>query len=96
MHYEFGIQALLFNILPAHVAQHFLRKDIHQRDEQLYSQSYTSVGVLFASIPNFSGKDYFCCCCWEKLNSWHFAIDPRKRMKSFFGVRAWRNAIPHE
>ncbi|XP_046444965.1 adenylate cyclase type 3-like [Daphnia pulex] len=47
-------QALLFNILPAHVAQHFLRKDIHQRDEQLYSQSYTSVGVLFASIPNFS------------------------------------------
>ena len=58
MHFEFDIQALLFNILPAHVAQHFLRKDIHQRDEQLYSQSYTSVGVLFASIPNFSGKDF--------------------------------------
>lgn len=53
----FSMQALLFNILPAHVAQHFLRKDIHQRDEQLYSQSCTSVGVLFASIPNFSGKD---------------------------------------
>lgn len=52
----FLLQALLFNILPAHVAHHFLRKDIHQRDEQLYSQSYTSVGVLFASIPNFSGS----------------------------------------
>jgi len=52
-------QALLCNILPPHVAAHFLgaQRQIRQQQhqgEQLYSQSYTDVGVLFASIPNFS------------------------------------------
>ncbi|XP_035533834.1 adenylate cyclase type 8-like [Morone saxatilis] len=45
-------ECLLLNILPAHVAQHFLERDRH--DEELYSQSYERVGVLFASLPGFS------------------------------------------
>nr|XP_020451359.1 adenylate cyclase type 1-like isoform X1 [Monopterus albus] len=58
---------ILFNLLPAHVAQHFLMsnprnmvsltyrqagRQTHQQD--LYYQSYAQVGVLFASIPNFN------------------------------------------
>ncbi|XP_018532041.1 adenylate cyclase type 1 isoform X1 [Lates calcarifer] len=58
---------ILFNLLPAHVAQHFLmsnprnmvslanRQAGRQTDKQdLYYQSYAQVGVLFASIPNFN------------------------------------------
>uniref|UniRef100_A0A667YQQ2 adenylate cyclase n=1 Tax=Myripristis murdjan TaxID=586833 RepID=A0A667YQQ2_9TELE len=45
-------ESLLFNILPAHVAQHFLQRDRH--NEELYSQSYERVGVMFASLPGFS------------------------------------------
>ncbi|XP_068196422.1 adenylate cyclase type 1-like isoform X1 [Antennarius striatus] len=58
---------ILFNLLPAHVAQHFLlsnprnmvslanRQAKRQTDKQdLYYQSYAQVGVLFASIPNFN------------------------------------------
>ncbi|XP_067462076.1 adenylate cyclase type 1-like isoform X1 [Thunnus thynnus] len=58
---------ILFNLLPAHVAQHFLmsnprnmvslanRQADRQKDKQdLYYQSYAQVGVLFASIPNFN------------------------------------------
>uniref|UniRef100_A0AAY5L8P8 Adenylate cyclase type 8 n=1 Tax=Esox lucius TaxID=8010 RepID=A0AAY5L8P8_ESOLU len=48
-------ECLLFNILPSHVAQHFLGRDRHNQD--LYSQSYERVGVLFASIPGFT--DYY-------------------------------------
>ncbi|XP_074520625.1 adenylate cyclase type 8 [Halichoeres trimaculatus] len=48
-------ECLLLNILPAHVAQHFLERD--RSDEELYSQSYERVGVLFASLPGFS--DFF-------------------------------------
>ncbi|XP_071773118.1 adenylate cyclase type 1-like [Centroberyx gerrardi] len=58
---------ILFNLLPAHVAQHFLMSNprnmvspangqvdklTHRQD--LYYQSYAQVGVLFASIPNFN------------------------------------------
>ncbi|CAL4169343.1 unnamed protein product, partial [Meganyctiphanes norvegica] len=46
---------LLQNILPLHVADIFLNQQ-HQSDE-LYSESYHHVGVIFASIPNF--KDFF-------------------------------------
>ncbi|KAG5670772.1 hypothetical protein PVAND_001012 [Polypedilum vanderplanki] len=42
------------NILPAHVAQHFLKKEV-QKD--LYHESYSSVGVMFASIPNY--KEFY-------------------------------------
>ncbi|KAM4728633.1 adenylate cyclase type 1-like isoform 1-T1 [Anableps anableps] len=58
---------ILFNLLPAHVAQHFLmsnprnmvshanKQACRQTDQQdLYYQSYAQVGVLFASIPNFN------------------------------------------
>ncbi|KAM9333916.1 adenylate cyclase type 8 [Symphorus nematophorus] len=45
-------ECLLLNILPAHVAQHFLERD--RNDEELYAQSYERVGVLFASLPGFS------------------------------------------
>ncbi|KAL2096834.1 hypothetical protein ACEWY4_006041 [Coilia grayii] len=43
---------LLRNILPSHVARHFLEKD--RDNEELYSQSYDAVGVMFASIPGFA------------------------------------------
>ena len=46
-------EALVYNILPPHVAIHFLgRRNL--KDEELYSMSYESVGVLFAAMPNFS------------------------------------------
>lgn len=45
-------ECLLLNILPAHVAQHFLERDRHS--EELYSQSYERVGVMFACLPGFS------------------------------------------
>ncbi|XP_056266462.1 adenylate cyclase type 8 isoform X2 [Pseudoliparis swirei] len=43
---------MLRNILPSHVARHFLEKD--RDNEELYSQYYDSVGVMFASIPGFA------------------------------------------
>ncbi|XP_020369796.1 adenylate cyclase type 8 isoform X2 [Rhincodon typus] len=43
---------MLRNILPSHVAHHFLEKD--RDNEELYSQSYDSVAVMFASIPGFA------------------------------------------
>uniref|UniRef100_A0A2K5R7K0 Adenylate cyclase type 8 n=1 Tax=Cebus imitator TaxID=2715852 RepID=A0A2K5R7K0_CEBIM len=43
---------MLRNILPSHVARHFLEKD--RDNEELYSQSYDAVGVMFASIPGFA------------------------------------------
>lgn len=45
-------EALVYNILPPHVAAHFLGKK--KKDEELYSKSYDCVGVLFAAMPNFS------------------------------------------
>ncbi|XP_027139675.1 adenylate cyclase type 3 [Larimichthys crocea] len=45
-------EALVTNMLPEHVAKHFLGSK--KRDEELYSQSYSEIGVMFASIPNFS------------------------------------------
>lgn len=47
-------EALVYNILPVHVAKHFMNRQTRSYDE-LYSQSYDEVGVLFASMPNFSG-----------------------------------------
>ncbi|KAK5852968.1 hypothetical protein PBY51_006797 [Eleginops maclovinus] len=48
-------ECLLHNILPVHVARHFL--DRSKNDEELYSQSYNEVGVMFASIAGFN--EYF-------------------------------------
>ncbi|CAG9798079.1 unnamed protein product [Chironomus riparius] len=46
-------EALVYNILPKHVAEHFMGNRKRSHDE-LYSQSYSEVGVLFASMPNFT------------------------------------------
>uniref|UniRef100_T1K4L1 adenylate cyclase n=1 Tax=Tetranychus urticae TaxID=32264 RepID=T1K4L1_TETUR len=43
---------ILFNLLPAHVATHFLDNQLRNNME-LYSHSYNKIGVMFASIPNF-------------------------------------------
>ncbi|XP_076129258.1 adenylate cyclase type 8 [Alosa pseudoharengus] len=48
-------ECLLHNILPTHVARHFLERS--RNDEELYSQSYDEVGVMFASIAGFN--DYY-------------------------------------
>lgn len=48
-------EALVYNILPPHVAAHFMGNRNRKHDE-LYSQSYAEIGVLFASMPNFSGS----------------------------------------
>ncbi|KAM9354984.1 adenylate cyclase type 8 [Pholidichthys leucotaenia] len=48
-------ECLLYNILPVHVAQHFL--DRSKYNEDVYSQSYDEVGVMFASIAGFD--EYF-------------------------------------
>lgn len=45
-----GEQHFLFQV---HVAEYFIRNKSRSYDE-LYSQSYEEVGVLFASMPNFS------------------------------------------
>jgi adenylate cyclase 8 len=58
---------LLINVLPEHVARHFLSRDYKNEvktavdlthfctvSQELFSQSRDSVGVLFATIPNFS------------------------------------------
>ncbi|CAB3387307.1 Hypothetical predicted protein [Cloeon dipterum] len=44
---------ILFNLLPAHVATHFLDNQF-RNNMDLYHQSYSRVGVVFASINNFS------------------------------------------
>ncbi|CAL4061005.1 unnamed protein product, partial [Meganyctiphanes norvegica] len=45
-------EALVYNILPPHVAAHFMGMQ-RKNHEELYSQSYDEIGVLFASMPNF-------------------------------------------
>ncbi|RWS27903.1 adenylate cyclase type 3-like protein [Leptotrombidium deliense] len=45
-------EALVYNILPPHVAIHFLGR--RKKDDELYSKSYDAVGVLFAAMPNFT------------------------------------------
>ncbi|XP_066065259.1 adenylate cyclase type 3 isoform X2 [Chamaea fasciata] len=47
-------EALVANMLPEHVARHFLGSK--KRDEELYSQSYEEIGVMFASLPNFADQ----------------------------------------
>ncbi|XP_073947635.1 adenylate cyclase type 2 Ac76E isoform X2 [Choristoneura fumiferana] len=46
---------LLENILPAHVAQHFLTSVASEED--LYHERYSSIAVMFASIPNY--KEFY-------------------------------------
>ncbi|XP_052562760.1 Ca(2+)/calmodulin-responsive adenylate cyclase isoform X1 [Culex pipiens pallens] len=51
---------ILYNLLPSHVAAHFLDNQFSRANmgtlganQDLYHQSYTKVGVIFASVPNF-------------------------------------------
>ncbi|XP_052126241.1 Ca(2+)/calmodulin-responsive adenylate cyclase isoform X5 [Frankliniella occidentalis] len=48
---------ILFNLLPDHVALHFLnnqlRSNMSTLSQELYHQSYSRVGVVFASITNY-------------------------------------------
>lgn len=68
-------EALVYNILPQHVAAHFLGNRKRQHEE-LYSQSYAEVGVLFASMPNFSGQ-----WLWRaKLDEWWEEVVTSKHM----------------
>ncbi|KAG7296307.1 hypothetical protein JYU34_021437 [Plutella xylostella] len=46
---------LLENILPAHVAQHFLTSVASEED--LYHERYSCIAVMFASIPNY--KEFY-------------------------------------
>uniref|UniRef100_UPI00358DDA84 adenylate cyclase type 2-like isoform X1 n=1 Tax=Myxine glutinosa TaxID=7769 RepID=UPI00358DDA84 len=48
-------RVLLENVLPGHVAEHFLT--CHRKNEDLYHQSYDCVCVMFASIPDF--KEFY-------------------------------------
>ncbi|XP_011369704.1 adenylate cyclase type 2 [Pteropus vampyrus] len=48
-------RVLLENVLPAHVAEHFLARSL--KNEDLYHQSYACVCVMFASIPDF--KEFY-------------------------------------
>uniref|UniRef100_A0A2K5QY86 Adenylate cyclase type 2 n=1 Tax=Cebus imitator TaxID=2715852 RepID=A0A2K5QY86_CEBIM len=48
-------RVLLENVLPAHVAEHFLARSL--KNEDLYHQSYDCVCVMFASIPDF--KEFY-------------------------------------
>ncbi|XP_064409401.1 adenylate cyclase type 2b [Latimeria chalumnae] len=48
-------RVLLENVLPAHVAEHFLARS--WKNEDLYHQSYECVCVMFASIPDF--KEFY-------------------------------------
>jgi adenylate cyclase 1 len=48
---------ILHNLLPSHVATHFLdfqfRNNVGNLAQELYYQSYTKVGVIFCSVTNF-------------------------------------------
>ncbi|XP_014661660.1 PREDICTED: adenylate cyclase type 1-like [Priapulus caudatus] len=49
---QYNNRRILFNLLPAHVASHFL-DNLNRRHDDLYHQDYNKVGVMFASIANF-------------------------------------------
>lgn len=66
-------EALVYNILPVHVAEHFMKNTKRSHDD-LYSQSYAEVGVLFASMPNFSGNRNITANCNANIASEWIAI----------------------
>ncbi|GFS80151.1 adenylate cyclase type 2 [Nephila pilipes] len=50
-------RTLLQNILPIHVAQYYLTQESMHFNLDLYHEEYSSVAVMFASIPNY--MDYY-------------------------------------
>lgn len=45
---------IFFNLLPPHVASYFLEQRLDRSHMDLYHKSYDRIGVLFATISNFS------------------------------------------
>ena len=64
---------LLLNMLPEHVADHFLRRP--SDSDELYSQSYDCTSVIFASIPGFSTyyqeTEAVDGQVWQIISSWY-------------------------
>ncbi|KAF4529612.1 hypothetical protein B566_EDAN017937 [Ephemera danica] len=54
---DFLWTAKLKNILPAHVAEHFLSSARVQHVQELYHERYSCIAVMFASIPNY--KEFY-------------------------------------
>ncbi|XP_077982384.1 adenylate cyclase type 2-like [Glandiceps talaboti] len=48
-------KVLLENVLPKHVAEHFLKSGM--KSDELYHQRYSLIAVMFASIPNY--KEFY-------------------------------------
>ncbi|OQV23681.1 Adenylate cyclase type 3 [Hypsibius exemplaris] len=46
-------EELVYNILPRHVAKHFLGRNFTENEEP-YSEHHAGVGIMFASMPNFA------------------------------------------
>uniref|UniRef100_A0A671MWG1 adenylate cyclase n=1 Tax=Sinocyclocheilus anshuiensis TaxID=1608454 RepID=A0A671MWG1_9TELE len=64
-------ECLLHNILPAHVARHFLERN--RNDQELYSQSYDEVGVMFMA-QSFSTQSPY--------DIWGMTVNLASRMDS--------------
>lgn len=45
---------IFFNLLPPHVASYFLEQRLERNHMDLYHKSYERIGVIFATISNFS------------------------------------------
>lgn len=93
--------ALIYNILPPHVAAYFLSRARHHDD--LYSQSYAEVGVLFASMPNFA--DFYseesinnqgleCLRFLNEVISDFDAVSENRFRKSSFVASFQENSLP--
>ncbi|XP_041047108.1 adenylate cyclase type 7 isoform X2 [Carcharodon carcharias] len=81
---------LLENVLPRHVAEHFIGEN--KKNEDLYHQSYDCVCIMFASIPDF--KEFYTECdvnkegleCLRLLNEIIADFDELLSKPKFSGV----------
>ncbi|XP_048461979.1 adenylate cyclase type 7 isoform X1 [Rhincodon typus] len=81
---------LLENVLPGHVAEHFIGEN--KKNEDLYHQSYDCVCIMFASIPDF--KEFYTECdvnkegleCLRLLNEIIADFDELLSKPKFSGV----------
>ncbi|XP_067854007.1 adenylate cyclase type 7 isoform X2 [Heptranchias perlo] len=81
---------LLENVLPGHVAAHFIGEN--KKNEDLYHQSYDCVCIMFASVPDF--KEFYTECdvnkegleCLRLLNEIIADFDELLSKPKFSGV----------
>ncbi|XP_069757717.1 adenylate cyclase type 7 isoform X2 [Narcine bancroftii] len=81
---------LLENVLPGHVAEHFIGEN--KKNEDLYHQSYDCVCIMFASVPDF--KEFYTECdvnkegleCLRLLNEIIADFDELLSKPKFSGV----------